>query len=747
MKTTRKISAWCMSLLLGLVFLPAWHLEAGDSETKTDKASQSPDLQSKDLQILSDALKGEDKSSRWRKMVDWVGKAANPPTDGKYIWTGRSEIEMGLPFAVAGIMLSENGDKELGRKFVDDTLLTLEVCNKVAVDKYCSPEDDPTGGSMGQIAFVMPEVALSVKLLREKGYLQGKELDRTRRMLELVVDHWMKAAPNPGMEGMSNWNNRSGLGALRVANFLRDELKMDSAFAASRPDLKAKLDAYYRYASLAVLAHSDYPYHYRTLPDGSLSEALIITGRERTESPAPADRRKQFGVTENSSGYCSDSVLNLLHMIDEAPPERIPFITPERRKDLCAWLQDWQSLVMPTGAVPSYGDTDWWPNHGWADVFEVAAKMFSDRDKYGDAGSNFKFTAESIRAYDRSHFPGAADVNIAKPLYDTNPGIHAKTPIEKSQIVFQQGPKSNLYPGKVILRSDDGKAFAMFDTFYNSSHSHGHVGCLAAYGVGEDIYQHEMGYDAGEAYFHQMMLVRPADADFLPFAKAFNNPNSTKLRKGVKGLENPGWHSFVSADIDDKPEYSYARIITNYRTSLPEYRRAEFKMVRQAVLIKSTGALMIFDTLLNDRNIKAPFAFSPIWHAQKILDKNAAGFLCQDDYQGIALRKNIKLGAKTRPYWIGMAGPDGFTPEALRWHFINRNCTNDFPQEQHMYLKGSIALQPQQRAGAMTVFVPMPEVTERIGASPADIKVDGGNAQVVYDGKTYFFSPEGITTK
>ncbi len=88
-------------------------------------------------------------------------------------------------------------------------------------------------------------------------------------MLEIIADHRMKVMPQPGAGGMSNWINRAGLGVLRAANYLEQELKSDAAFARSRQDLPAKTAAMRRYAILPLKCGLDYPYLFKLLPGGA----------------------------------------------------------------------------------------------------------------------------------------------------------------------------------------------------------------------------------------------------------------------------------------------------------------------------------------------------------------------------------------------------------------------------------------------------------------------------------------------
>jgi len=324
--------------------------------------------------------------------------------------------------------------------------------------------------------------------------LQGEERDRARKMLEIISGHRMRIMPQPGADGMSNWINRAGLGVLRTANYLEQELKSDAAFARARPDLPVKIATMRRYAMLPLKSGIDYPYHVKLLPDGSYSPPFFYQGRgdARTERPARADRQPQYGVTEDSSGYAADSVVHLLCMIAEAPRDLLPEFTPDRRKQLCEWMRGWQQTVMPIGTVPSYGDSNWDTSTGWLTAFELAAALCKDVDAETAAG--FRGTASRMFRYGQDVGRGTFDADLCKAAILADDSIRPVDRKLRSAIVMQQSPQGILQPGKVVLRgvADDAEdqPFAMFNTFFNSSHSHGAIGGLTAYGGEGSVFQH-----------------------------------------------------------------------------------------------------------------------------------------------------------------------------------------------------------------------------------------------------------------
>lgn len=732
------------ALVVALAIIFMLEAGAGAEATSDTLTTAAPTRETYREAVARHALKNP--NGRWEKMVRTVLEAPNPPQDGKYVSIGRGEVEQVLPLAVAGRYFAEKGDAANGKKFTDGALKTLRVCCRVAVDHYYANDEEGEGGNRGQISFVLPEVARACVILKESGALAGEEWTRTRQMLEIIADHRMKIMPDIGAGGMSNWINRAGLGVLRVANYLEDEWKADAAFAKARPDLPVKIAAMRRFALLPLRCGMDYPYQFRNQPDGKCSPAFYYEGRgkDRVERPAPADRHPRFGVTEDSNGYAADSVGNLLCMIAETPRAALPELTDKRMKELCAWMLGWQATVMPIGTVPCYGDGGWGSSMEWLTAFEQAAAMFKDAGAYGGAAAGFRATAARIFRYGQTIGGGNFNAGLTRAALAADDSIQPVEEPQKPTVVMQQSPQGKLQPGKIVLRGDaeqmEKQPFAMFGTFYNSSHSHGDIGCLIAYGAEGSVFQHEEGYDAGDMFFHQLFLVRPAGEPFLPFAKVFQNPKETLLKKGAKGLSN-NWRTLISAEVNDFRMFAHARIVTNSNAQLTKVR-TDFLLTRDAVLEKKSGALIVCDAITGKTDLREPISCSPLWHVQNILAKTSGGFLCQDDYQA-KHEPNTKepkvIASPVRPVWIGMAGPAGFTPESLEWHFICRNGHADIPQRQHLFLSGSTSLKKDETLLTVTVFVPMPEGTKAISTPPAKIVLNGGNALVTFGDLTYQF--------
>ncbi len=690
-------------------------------------------------------------NGRWQRMVDSVLNAPNPPPDGKYLSIGRGEVAYMLPLALAGSACAKSGDAQNAARLSDAALRTLRVCNRVAVDHYYAENEEGEGGNRGQISFVMPEVAETCRILKEQGTLRGEDLERTRRMLEAIVDHRMRIMPEIGMGGMTNWINRGGLGALRAANFLESEWKSDPEFAKARPDLPEKIAKMRAYGVLPLKYCLDCPYHFRILPDGKISGAIKVEGRPSVESPAPAGRTPQFGINEDSSGYGVDAVGNLLKMIQEAPGSLVPELDAARMKQLCGWMQNWRAMLLPGGPMPSYGDAHWTGQLNWAAVFETAATMFGDTQKFGPAAADFRAAAKQIFDYCSTTCPSDAEA-LANLVECSKSQVGPAALPQVSRIVQQQNMRGDLQPGKIILhgaaKNPLDEPYAMLGTFAGGSHSHADFGCVIAYSRGPSVFVHEGSYDAGDMYFHQLPLVCGSDESFFPFHLmngGVNDPKGTEIRKGNKNLPG-GRRSLVSANLEDHGDYSVTRIVTKFDIKIAK-NPLVVTFIRQALLEKSSGILIVYDAVTNDGGYRLPFKFSPSWHAQKILDRTPEGFLCKDDCQNIISPDSptpAKAGLPSPPYWIGMKGQPGSKPSALTWRFLTKGHKYEMPQSEHIWLENVVSPGKGETSAVVTVFVPMPVGTSKIQGPPAQTEIAGTNATVKVAGRTYNFTPEGV---
>ncbi len=429
-------------------------------------------------------------------------------------------------------------------------------------------------------------------------------------------------------------------------------------------------------------------------------------------------------------------------MAAETPPDLVPELTPQRRKQLCAWMQGWQATVMPIGTVPSYGDSHWDASPGWLTAFELAAALCKQTDAIAAAG--FRGTATRIFRYGETVGKGSFDEDLCEAALAADDSIRPAEAAPRSTIVMQQNPQGMLQPGKIVLRGDaaemEDQPFAMFDTFYNSSHSHGAIGGLTAYGSGGSVFQHEAGYEAGEMYFHHLVLGAPDNEPFLPFAGVFKDPRETVIEKGNKGLPGNG-RKFLSAEIHDVRLFAHARIVTLDTAQLAK-RKYDFQLTRDAVLEKQSGALIVCDAVSATTDVHVPVACSPVWHVQNILAQSSQGFLCQDDCQAILgpqAPQPLVMASPARPVWIGLSGPAGFVPQSLQWHFMAKNKRQDMPQRQHLYLAGAQPLRRGETLFIVTVFVPMPAGTKELSTPPATVSIQNGDAAATIGQLTYRF--------
>ncbi len=700
----------------------------------------SPQVQSatkEDYLRATDSWVRNDMGGRWEKMVNQVLQAPNPPPDGKYILCGRGEVSNALPLALIGVRCLNNGDEVSGKKFLQNALRIVQTCNKVTVDNYDDNALDD-GTSRGQINFVLSEVVDACVILKERGFLKGEELQRTRVMLEKNVEYRMTLLPQIGMGGLSNQINHYAHGVLAAVNFLNRELLEDKAFAASRPDLPSKMDKMLAWSALPLKNGLNYPYLYKLLDDGTFSQPYKDDGRDRVTEVTKADPRPHVGNNENSSGYAAESVYYLLRLCNEIPAKFAVELTDEKRRELCDWLMGWSQQLMPIGLIPSYGDAEWEPNGTWIAAFETAAKTFSD-PKFGAASAHFKDTADRIFQYGETAAKGKFWDRLFLAVSETDDAIKPVGIAQRSTIVMQQSGSGELQPGKVILRGEATKReeqpFAMFDTFYNKSHSHPDWGALLAYGSFGSIFQHEASYDAGPMYFHNMFIVRPANEPFLPFAKLFKDPKDTLLEKGKSGLESLS-RKLVSAEQLDFGRFAWAQIVTNVR-----WRGSNngLNLTRQAVLEKKSGILIVADSISGE--LKEPVTYGPLWHVQNVLDKNESGFLCQDDYQHVLNPKIAPrvIASTVRPVWIGVAGPQGSTLDSLDWHFYGRHYHSDIPQKTFLSGQYTERLNKNQGSLFLTLFVPLAPGTTKLPEAPAKVEVTGATGTAQIGGICYKF--------
>ena len=691
----------------------------------------------------------QDMTGRSKGMCDKVLAASNPPADGKFILCGRGEFANVLPIAYSGIYRLQTGDQEGGKKQLQNALEIVRTANKVTVDGYDENKLED-GTSRGQLSFVLWAMIDACKLLKEQGVLAGDDLKRARTMIESVVDYRMKVRPQLGTGGLSNHVNNYGWGGLSAAKFLQEELRSDPAFAASRPDLPSKIDRMMKWSSMPLRSGMNYPWHLHLREDGAISKPLIPPGRgenPETEVPAP-DQAPHIGITEDSSGYDSLSIFMLLRLLEEMPPDQVPEITAARLKEMCDWMMDWSRHIMPVGVVPQFGDAEWGATDFWIASFESAARQFKD-PKYGNASAHFRDSADRLFRYGKDVAGGHLWENLTMAIPVADESIKPSGIPLGSAIVRQQSPKGEWVPSKVILRGESAKQeeqpFAMFNMFYNSSHSHPEVGGLVAYGSGGSVFLHELSYDAGPMFFHNLFLLRPASEPFLPFSKVFKDPKHTVLQKGQTGLDSNGV-KLVSADLNEAKDFSYSKIVT--QISFGKIRDG-FLLTREAVLEKKSGILIVFDTVTNTQDFgktAVPFAAGPLWHVQNILSKYPEGFLCQDDVQAIVGPNNPKplvIASPAKPVWIGMAGPSGSTLGYEEWHFLGRHEKNDIPPKSHLFLRNEGKTEKDASFSTLSVFVPMPPGTTSVTTPPATLSVNGATGTAVIGNHTYLFGKGG----
>jgi hypothetical protein len=566
-------------------------------------------------------------------------------------------------------------------------------------------------------------------------------------MMEKTIDYRMKLMPQPGMGGLSNHMNNYALAVLMGSNFLEEQLHSDPAFARARPDLPAKLEAMRVWSSLPLKAGLNYPFHYKLLPDGTVSPPISQSDKPiefPTMQQPSMNQPPHFGITEDSSGYDSGSVYQLLRLMEEIPSKYVPELTDARRKEACDWMMDWSHQIMPMGVFPSFCDSEWEDSGNWIAVFEEAAHLFKD-PKYGGAAAHFRVCADRLFRYGQESAQGKCLGNVFYALPVTDESIKPAGMLQTSAIVRQQSPEAEWIPSKVILLGEAANRkdapFVMFNTFHNASHSHSAIGGIVCYGSEGSVFLHEAGYDAGPMFFHDLFIVRPPNEPFLPFSKILTDPKANILEKNKTGLESIG-RKLVSADLTDFPDYSYTKIV-----ALGNWGRARggLQLTREAVLEKKSGVLIVFDTVTGKTKTD-PYSCGPLWHVQNILSKNDQGFLCQDDVQAIiepASPQPTVIASPAKPVWIGMAGPKGSTVGSEEWHFLCRHGKCDAPEKNHLFLRCDGSPQAGGSVSTLTVFVPMPRGTTQVTRPPAQFTVDGSKGIVTMGKHTYRFGEMG----
>jgi hypothetical protein len=411
-------------------------------------------------------------------------------------------------------------------------------------------------------------------------------------------------------------------------------------------------------------------------------------------------------------------------------------------------MMDWSRHIMPVGVVPQFGDSEWGTTDFWIGSFESAARQFKD-PKYGSAAAHFRDCADRMFRYGKDVVGGHLWENLTVAIPVVDESIKPAGIPFGSAIVRQQSPNGEWTPSKVILRGEPAKPeeqpFVMFNTFFNASHSHPEIGGLVAYGSGGSVFLHELSYDAGPMFFHNLFLIRPSNEPFLPFSKVFKDPKHTVLQKGQTGLDSNGV-KFVSADLNEAKDFSYSKIVT--QVNFGKIRDA-FLLTREAVLEKKSGILIVFDTVTNDQNFgrtAVPFAAGPLWHVQNVLSKSPEGYLCQDDVQAIVGPNNPKpivIASPAKPLWIGMAGPIGSTLGCEEWHFLGRHEKNDIPPKNHLFLRHEGKTEKCASFSTLSVFIPMPIGTTNVTSAPAALSIDGDTGSVTVGARTYSFGVHG----
>jgi len=404
-----------------------------------------------------------------------------------------------------------------------------------------------------------------------------------------------------------------------------------------------------------------------------------------------------------------------------------------------AFIDRFYQQMMPIGILPAYGDAEWNGSPAlWIGIFEWAGATFHQ--------PKFRAAADEIFRYETQRGLAIGDLSEAVEYADES---IKPAPSPRGSVYLQRiSGRGDLIPDKVILRGNDdsagaGQAYVMVQATESLGHSHPHAGSISAYCAGGSVLLHTLGYDATATPLHQSFLVRHPDEPFLGF---FGDPNGMRLAKIM-----PDGQRLTSKIVCDEREVrsaaahdhettAYGKVVCDYLTashSNREFNGHAFLHTRELALDKQSGLLCVLDTIESKDDVEA--AFGPVWHVQRVLAKNAQGFLCQTDYQA---KNDGKIDATAaRPVWIAMVGPNGTNLNDVFWRFTARSGHSELPQQNHLTAEWRGKVTAGQKVSFLTVLVPLAPGTT---APPSDLKIssEAGQPTVRFGDFSYQFPTE-----
>lgn len=635
-----------------------------------------------------------------------VRKVLDGSKDGKIAIVGRGEIMLISQLLLAG---RQNHDAEL-LGLARDVVL---ACNKAALDGYDTPELN----SLEQIGFSLRELGLAVPQLKELKLLTGTDASRTDETLKKAADFLPGFRPDPG-DG--NIMQRYALGVATVCSLFPDDPRV--------PQWKA-------WAEKPFLHLLRFP-NQKGLP-GAVRRVLERQGDrwKFVADQAPFKATRGVDISEDSSAYQASTIASWMG-IARLLGREAEIKTPEVQ----AFIERFYQQLMPIGILPAYGDADW---NGapaqWIAIFEWAASTFRQ--------PKYRAAADAIFRYQTERGLPVGDLSEAVVYADET--LKPESASRSSVLLQRLSGRGELVPDKVILRGSAARdaaaqPYVMMQGTDSYGHSHPHAGSISAYCAGGSVLLNTLGYDATPTPLHQSFMVRPPDEPFLAF---FGDPNGTRIGKIMPDGQRLtskiicDTREVRDANVRDGQAIASGKVVCDYLTSWQpnkDFNGHAFVHTRELALDKTTGLLCVFDTIESKGDVRA--AFGPIWHIQKVVAKNARGFLCQSDIQG---KMDGKVTAnKPRPVWIAMAGPADTKLNDVFWKFTARNGHCEVPQEHHLTAEWRGQVKAGQKLSFLTVFVPLPEGTT---APPTDLKlaveadrasVSLGNFNCVFPGGT-----------
>jgi hypothetical protein len=331
--------------------------------------------------------------------------------------------------------------------------------------------------------------------------------------------------------------------------------------------------------------------------------------------------------------------------------------------------------------------------------------------------------------------------DLSEAVEYADESIHPEPAPRTSVLLHRVSGRGERVPDKVILRGAESQAYVMMQPTESLGHSHPHAGSISAYSVGDSVLLNTLGYDATATPLHQTFMVRPPEEKFLDF---FGDPAHTLLGKIMPDGQrltakiNGDDREVRAAEVRDDGKTAYGKVVCDYLTSghaNKDLNGHAFLHTRELALDKASGVLCVLDTVESKDDVAE--VFGPIWHVQKVLAKDAHGFLCRTEYED-KIDGHVD-GTKPRSFWIAMAGPAGTQLHDVLWNFTSRNGHSQLPQENHLSAEWRGPVTAGQRLSFLTVLVPL---AEGVTTPPQDLTLDvaGGHASVKLGAFRYVFS-------